>query len=315
MTVDPLDASGVGSPAVELFVSTAVRGGGAVHEAGLAAVVEICRSLDGLPLAIELTAAQVRHLDPAEILERLDRRFELVARGRSRGNRRQASLKGVLVDTWALLDDVEQALLLHLAAFPSSFDLETAEELFGPATPRALSGLVDRCLVVRDATDHTYRLLETVKLFGRSRWPQRAALDHFRDRHADALLAHVERWSDDDIYSLDEVLGWHARHVDDLLAADDHLHARDDDLAAAKLWSSGAILWHLGRPALGAVALHASSVAWPAASSIRRPRLAPSSPPPAQRWPHASPIVSAPQLNGRSRPPRRRDAKPSEPSR
>jgi len=143
MAVDPLDASGVGSPAVELFVSTAARGGGAVDEAALAAVLEICRCLDGLPLAIELTAGQARHLDPAEILERLDRRFELVARGRSRGNRRQASLEGVLVDTWALLDDLERGLLLHLAAFPSSFDLETAEELFGPATPRPLSGLVD----------------------------------------------------------------------------------------------------------------------------------------------------------------------------
>ena len=127
----------------------------------------------------------------------------------------------------------------HLAAFPAAFDLESAEEIFGPATAGELAGLVDRCLVVAEGGPGTYRLLETVKLFARRQWQEGADPDVYLDRHADALLAHIERWSDDERYSLNSVMGWHARHLHDLRAADDHLHDRGDPVAAAKLWSAG----------------------------------------------------------------------------
>jgi hypothetical protein len=154
-----------------------------------------------------------------------------------------------------MLSQGEQGLLKQLAAFPAAFDLESAEEIFGPATAGELAGLMDRCLVVTEGGPGTYRLLETVKLFARRQWPDGPDPDVYLDRHADALLAHIGRWSDDEIYSLNSVMGWHARRLHDLAAADDHLHNRGDPIAACRLWSGGAILWHLGQSASSARAI------------------------------------------------------------
>jgi predicted ATPase len=253
--VSPLDASDAASPAVELFVNTAARAGSTIDDAVLPVVAEICQRLDGLPLAIELAAGQLCHLAPKEILGRLDQRFALLAGGRGRRGRRQASLEGVLQETWNMLDQNERDLLQHLAAFPASFDLETAEDLFGSSTIGVLAGLVDRSLVVAEVHRGAYRLLETVKLFARRQWQERANPDEYLDRHARTLIARIEAWSDDEIYSLHSVLGWHVRHVHDLRAADDYLHARGAVAAATKLWAGGAILWHLGPPATSATVL------------------------------------------------------------
>ncbi|MBT5866621.1 MAG: adenylate/guanylate cyclase domain-containing protein [Ilumatobacter sp.] len=98
--VPPLDVTdGLASPAVQLFLTAAERVGAEVPPEEIASVTQICAHLDGLPLAVELAAAQLRQLGVGELADRLDQRFELLARGR-RQRGRQSSLQAVLEDTW-----------------------------------------------------------------------------------------------------------------------------------------------------------------------------------------------------------------------
>ncbi|MFT7647843.1 MAG: putative ATPase [Candidatus Poriferisodalaceae bacterium] len=196
-------------PAVELFVSTAERAGVEVSEADRIVVGEICRALDGLPLAIELAAGQLRHLAVADLAERLDRRFELLDSGRGRRRRRQASLDVVLQGSWELLSEPEQELLRQMAAFPGRFSLEEAEIVAGSSITHSLAGLVDRALVTPSADRCEYRLLETVKLFARRSWEQVGDPDRYLDGHAEWLLDTIDGWDEDTTYMSYAVAGWH----------------------------------------------------------------------------------------------------------
>jgi predicted ATPase len=185
---------GMASPAVQLFAAAAERVDVVVDERDVATIAYICGNLDGLPLSIELAAAQLRHLTLTELAARLDQRFELLARDRGGRMRRQASLQAVLDDTWEMLDDAERDLLLQLAAFASSFtidDVDAVTSIAGAdATARRLAGLVDRSLVVRDSRGR-HRLIETVKLFARHRWDASEDPDVFLER-PDAWMASLE---------------------------------------------------------------------------------------------------------------------------
>lgn len=226
------------SPAVRLFQSTAERVGAAVGPDDVATIADICTKLDGLPLSIELAAAQLRQLRLSELADRLDRRFELLTRGRSnRRRRRQASLLDVLDDSWQMLDDAERALLMSLAAFPSSFDLVDVEGLVGTGSRAALhlGGLIDRGLVSGDGHGRS-RLLETVKLFVRERWADATETNDpgsFLDAHTDWLLAHLREHGAANSYQSVELAGWAIRHYDDHRAVEDRMVAagRLDDLA------------------------------------------------------------------------------------
>jgi predicted ATPase/DNA-binding winged helix-turn-helix (wHTH) protein len=172
--VVPLDASDVTAPAVELFRSAAERLGVRVGEQDLPVIRRICRQLDGLPLAVELAAAQMGVLRPAEIADRLDQRFELLQTRRPSGSTRHASLIAVLEDTWARLDPTEQELLGQLAAFPAPFEVADVERVDPRLAPGAavhtLARLVGRSLVAATAGDRRrFRMLETVRLFARQR--------------------------------------------------------------------------------------------------------------------------------------------------
>ncbi|MFI0350188.1 ATP-binding protein [Actinomadura sp. 9N407] len=241
--VEPLDAGEVSAPAVELFRSAAERFGAAVDERDVPIAHRICRDLDGLPLAIELAAAQLRVLRPTEVADRLDHRFELLRARRGPGHERHASLVSVLEGTWALLDGDERDLLGLLAAFPGPFDLEDVEQVGSGLVPgaaaRTLAQLTDRSLVVAAPADGRFRLLETVRLFTR----------HNTDAHRYA--ARHARWCLDQVggslhaHLFDLALAeWCARHYDDVRAAARHL--LDDGRAedAAMLLSSTALAMH-----------------------------------------------------------------------
>jgi predicted ATPase/DNA-binding SARP family transcriptional activator len=143
---------------------------------GSEAVAEICRHLDGLPLAIELAAAQVQAFDPAEIAARLGDRFRLLQRPASDGDRHR-SLRATIAWSHDLLSAGAQAVLRRLAAFPGSFDLEAAESvgvgagLDGTDVVAHLGELVANSLIVRDASGwgDRYRLLETVRVYALER--------------------------------------------------------------------------------------------------------------------------------------------------
>ncbi|MFJ6566862.1 AfsR/SARP family transcriptional regulator [Streptomyces sp. NPDC091292] len=151
------------------------------------AVAEICRRLDGLPLAIELAAARLRMLTPRQIADRLDDRFRLLTSGARTVLPRQQTLRAVVDWSWDLLDEPERTVLRRLSVFAGGCDLAAAEAVSGPAALDALGSLVDKSLVVAaPAADGAmrYRLLETVAEYARER------LDEAGDRR-DTEHAHL----------------------------------------------------------------------------------------------------------------------------
>jgi predicted ATPase/DNA-binding SARP family transcriptional activator len=119
--------------AVRLFVDRAVQGSPAfrLHRRNAAAVVELCRRLDGIPLALEMAAARVRSLSAQEIRDRLDDRFRLLAGGSRAAPTRQKTLQAAIAWSWDLLSPAEQTLLARLSTFSGGWSLEAAEAICG----------------------------------------------------------------------------------------------------------------------------------------------------------------------------------------
>ncbi|MEU5741733.1 BTAD domain-containing putative transcriptional regulator [Streptomyces tendae] len=170
-----------------------------------AACAEICRRLDGLPLAIELAAARLRMLTPRQIADRLDDRFRLLTSGSRTVLPRQQTLRAVVDWSWDLLDADEREVLGRLSVFAGGCDLAAAEAVCGPPALDALGSLVDKSLVVAaPVTDRLsgdgmrYRLLETVAEYAGERLDEtggraaaaRAHLTYYRElaRTTDPLL-------------------------------------------------------------------------------------------------------------------------------
>ncbi|MFR0352213.1 BTAD domain-containing putative transcriptional regulator [Streptomyces sediminimaris] len=165
------------------------------------ACAEICRRLDGLPLAIELAAARLRMLTPRQIADRLDDRFRLLTSGSRTVLPRQQTLRAVVDWSWELLDEDERDVLCRLSVFAGGCDLAAAEAVCGPAALQALGSLVDKSLVVAAPSgdgEMRYRLLETVGEYAGERLAQaggqpeagRAHRTYYRElaRRTDPLL-------------------------------------------------------------------------------------------------------------------------------
>lgn len=152
-------------------------------------VADICRRLDGLPLAIELAAARIRSMSPAELLERLDDRFELLRRAGS-GVDHHDVLEATVEWSYRLLNDRERAVFDRLSAFAGDFDLRAADAVCSahdPATSGvfdALINLVDKSMIVaeRQPGGTRYNMLETMRQFGNKRL-HGDELRAVRDRH------------------------------------------------------------------------------------------------------------------------------------
>ena len=156
----------IDTDATSLFIdrARAVRPNLRTDPEAESAVLEICRRLDGIPLAIELAAARTAHLAPAEILERLSDRFRLLTGGRRRVQRQQ-TLAAAIDWSHSLLSDGEKTLLRRLAVFRGSFSLRAAEGICDPDALELLGSLVAKSLVNLEDPDELtrYRLLETVR--------------------------------------------------------------------------------------------------------------------------------------------------------
>ncbi|MFC5213854.1 AfsR/SARP family transcriptional regulator [Streptomyces coerulescens] len=132
------------------------------------AVAEICRRLDGLPLAIELAAARLRLLTPRQIADRLDDRFRLLTSGSRTVLPRQQTLRAVVDWSWDLLDEHERTALREMSVFAGGWDLTAAEAVCTAPAADVLGALVDKSLIVatpgeRDGSDGMrYRMLETI---------------------------------------------------------------------------------------------------------------------------------------------------------
>ncbi|MDQ4104313.1 MAG: winged helix-turn-helix domain-containing protein [Actinomycetota bacterium] len=175
-----------------------------VDTTNAAAVTRICRRLDGIPLALELAAARIQVLSPAQVADRLDDRFQLLT-GRERiAVPRQQTLRATVDWSYELLSPAEQRALAHLAIFPDTFDLEAAEAVMldegsGAAPNDALDmlcRLVDKSLVVvhSEGPAPRYRLLETIRQYGAEKLAEAGQEATVRRRHRDAFIARAEAW-------------------------------------------------------------------------------------------------------------------------
>ncbi|MCA8939796.1 MAG: tetratricopeptide repeat protein, partial [Planctomycetes bacterium] len=126
------------------------------------AIVEICRRLDGNPLALELAASRVKVLPPAKLLERLDNRFEILRSGRRSNESRQSTLRSTIDWSWDLLADYERSALAQLSTFRSGFMLEAAEAVLdlsefddAPSIVDVVQSLRDKSLINRRDAEST----------------------------------------------------------------------------------------------------------------------------------------------------------------
>ncbi len=204
------------SSAVELFLDRArgVDPSFALEPLTAQAVAEVCRRLDGLPLAIELAAARIPALSPRQIAAHLGNRFELLTAGSRGAPGRQQTLRAAMDWSYELLREPERRLLRRLAVFAGAWSLDAARSVC--AAPEmgemvlldVLGQLVDHSLVVveRHGPDPRYRLLETVREYAWERLAQSGETDAARNRHLEWCLALVERvepeWLDSDQVTL-----------------------------------------------------------------------------------------------------------------
>ena len=179
---------------MQLFArrATAVRSEFELTDANSAAVGEVCRRLDGIPLALELAAARVAVLTPSQIRDRLDQRFRLLAGGERGAVERHATLRAAIDWSYDLLTAEEQLTLGRLSVFAGGCTLDAADAVCAGGLVAAedildlLAKLVTRSLVVADTTDEgdtRYRLLETIRQYAEEHLAP-SDLAETRDRHA-----------------------------------------------------------------------------------------------------------------------------------
>src|SRR5437763_3799324 len=209
--------------AVQLFVdrATAVRAEFSLTSSNTAAVVEICRILEGLPLAIELAAARAKTLTPQDIRSRLSDRFRLLTGGRGR----HQTLRSTIDWSYDLLPENERALFRRLSVFAARFDLQAVEAICGDSLD-TIEHLVDRSLViVEQLSDERlrYRLLETLGHYAAERVVEAGEEADARERHFTYYRDVAERT--------------YARRIEDEAASLALLDADHDDFRAALRWA------------------------------------------------------------------------------
>ena len=216
VTLPPLE---VGSEAVYLFADRAAAAlpGFAITDRNRSAVTDICRRLDGLPLAIELAAPLVAVMPPAQLAEELDHRFDILADGPRDAPAQQRSLRASVEWSHELLAEDERRLFGRLAVFEHSFSLEAVRAIAAAAAPsaplRLLTRLVEKSVVLfsPDSEDgRPYRLLETVREFAREQLRasgdeedvRRLHFDHFLHLAEHASSQHLETGSTEPVKML-----------------------------------------------------------------------------------------------------------------
>ena len=242
----------VETEAVELFAERArkVRSDFHITDDNASVVAEICRRLDGMPLAIELAAARARALSITDLLASLHDRFRLLTGGARTSVRRQQTLRASVDWSHALLTEPEHILFRRLAAFMGGFDLDAAEAVGGGGDVERyhvldqLTLLVDKSLVMVESAEPTrYRLLETVRQYALEKLGESGEADTVRTRHRDyygAMAARLDTPAGDDH---ERRLDQAALEIDNLRTAFQWCRENSDTEQALALATSLQALW------------------------------------------------------------------------
>jgi hypothetical protein len=187
---------------VRLFCERALEGSAAfvLTDRNAPAVAQLCRHLDGLPLAIELAAARARSLSPDDLVARIGERFRLLTKGSRSTHQRHHTLRATIDWSYNLLTPAEQCVLNRMFVFAGGCDLAAAEAVLGVdgvaslEVADLLGELVDKSLVEVDVTDGTkrYRQLETIRQYTRERLDAAAEGRTMRTRHLTYYIALAE---------------------------------------------------------------------------------------------------------------------------
>ena len=248
----------------------------------MATVAQLCRRLDGIPLAIELAAARTRMMSPQEIAARLDERFRLLTGGSRTAVERHQTLRQAVDWSYDLLDARERTILDRLGVFAGGFTLDAAEAVVGGDDIDPLdvldgiAQLVDKSLVVaeREHHDTRYRLLETIRQYALERLDDRGATDTMRRRHATWCAGFMAQVSVG-VQGPDEV-AWLARldrEIDNVRAALTWATGADDaDLSLSLIGSFG--FWNLFGRRLGYVLGPWAAAALATTGAAEHPRFA-----------------------------------------
>jgi predicted ATPase/class 3 adenylate cyclase len=240
--------------AIELFADRArrARPDFNVSDENADLVADICRRLDGMPLAIELAAARVRALTLSQILDSLHDRFRLLTGGARTAVRRQQTLRASVDWSHALLTDPERVLLRRLAVFMGGFDLDAAQAVGGSTDVERyqlldqISLLVDKSLVVAEDVQGAmrYGLLETVRQYALEKLGESGEADEVRTRHRDYFTAAAVRLESTLQPGYQRLLEWAAIEIDNLRAAFEWSRENADIEAALRLVSSLEQFWY-----------------------------------------------------------------------
>ncbi|HUG24219.1 ATP-binding protein [Piscinibacter sp.] len=231
MRLAPLDDTA----AVQLFVARALAAERRFRptDAELMAVGEICRRLDGVPLAVELAAARVPLLGVAGLRQRLDEGLRILANGPARAPPRQQTLRAALDWSHGLLDGSEQVVFRRLAVFSGGFSPFLAQQVLSDADFESwavldhLGALVDKSLLMADSEpgqEPRCRLLEPTRAHALERLNAAGEAPRLRLRHAQTMVGLLQAFEQDMV---------HARHFDGLLRP---LLAETDNMRAAMAW-------------------------------------------------------------------------------
>ncbi|MGH8978234.1 MAG: ATP-binding protein, partial [Acidimicrobiia bacterium] len=229
----PADDDDLAADSVVLFAQRAAeaRHSFEVTAANQAAVAQICRRLDGLPLALELAAARMSHLSPDDVVERLDRRFQLLESRYAARPERQRTLTALVDWSHELLTDAERTLFRRLAVFAGYFTLDAVHAccttgIEGTDTLDLLGSLVDKSLVIAEhgPARTRYRLLETIRLYSEGQLAASDDDDTTRATHAAWCLARLE------------TIPWDHRMLSPITA--ETLEQDHEDLRRAMTWAT-----------------------------------------------------------------------------
>ena len=266
----PVDAAGARqAAAVRLFAERAAAAAPqfTLTDANAAAVAEVCRRLDGVPLAIELAAMRMRSMTPSEIIDRLGARFRFLRSSSRIAAERHRTLRAVVDWSYALLEEPERLVFDRLSVFAGSFPLEAAEHVAAGVDMDALEvvdlvgQLVDKSMVLATPRDGgtRYVLLESLRDYGRERLTERGEMVETLRRHAafhvgfaeeaDAGLAGPDhaRWAEAISAQMDELraaFNWALAHDHDLavrLVAALYRYTEHRMTSEVSMWASRAL--------------------------------------------------------------------------